>query len=92
MKTLRAHVSMIRWAAIAIALSACAAYGRRRHRRRSRTSSWFTARSPMARAGPKVITILQAKGYNVTAVQNPLTSLADDVAATHRALALQTVR
>ena len=37
----------------------------------------------------KVITILQAKGFNVTAVQNPLTSFADDVAATKRALALQ---
>ena len=38
----------------------------------------------------KVAAILQAKGYNVTAVQNPLTSFADDVAATNRALALQT--
>ena len=38
----------------------------------------------------RVIPILQARGYNVTAVQNPLTSLADDVAATDRALALQT--
>jgi pimeloyl-ACP methyl ester carboxylesterase len=37
----------------------------------------------------KVVTILQAKGYNVTAVQNPLTSLADDVAATNRVLAQQ---
>src|SRR4030095_5450966 len=37
----------------------------------------------------KVIKILQAKGYNATAVQNPLTSFADDVAATRRALALQ---
>ena len=37
----------------------------------------------------RVITILQANGYNVTAVQNPLTSLADDVAATDRALAQQ---
>jgi pimeloyl-ACP methyl ester carboxylesterase len=37
----------------------------------------------------KVITILQAQGYNVTAVQNPLTSFADDVAATNRALAQQ---
>jgi len=37
----------------------------------------------------KVIPILQAKGYNVTAVQNPLTSFADDVAATKRALAQQ---
>src|SRR5215475_14469227 len=35
----------------------------------------------------KVIPILQAKGYNVTAVQMPLTSLAEDVAATQRALA-----
>jgi pimeloyl-ACP methyl ester carboxylesterase len=38
----------------------------------------------------KVIPILQAKGYNITAVQNPLSSIADDVAATNRALALQT--
>ena len=37
----------------------------------------------------KVIMILQASGYHVTAVQNPLTSLADDVATTRRALALQ---
>src|SRR5262245_7027937 len=37
----------------------------------------------------KVIEILQAEGYHVTAVQNPLTSLADDVAATRRALAAQ---
>jgi pimeloyl-ACP methyl ester carboxylesterase len=37
----------------------------------------------------RVVAILQAKGYNVTAVQNPLTSFADDVAATNRALAQQ---
>lgn len=37
----------------------------------------------------KVIPLLQAKGVSVTAVQNPLTSLEDDVAATQRALALQ---
>jgi pimeloyl-ACP methyl ester carboxylesterase len=35
----------------------------------------------------KVIPLLQAKGYNVIAVQNPLSSLADDVAATKRAIA-----
>jgi pimeloyl-ACP methyl ester carboxylesterase len=35
----------------------------------------------------KVIPLLQARGYNVIAVQNPLTSLADDVAATQRAIA-----
>ena len=37
----------------------------------------------------RVIPILQAAGLKVTAVQNPLTSLADSVAATRRALALQ---
>jgi pimeloyl-ACP methyl ester carboxylesterase len=37
----------------------------------------------------KVIPILEAKGYHVVAVQNPLTSLADDVAATKRIIALQ---
>src|SRR5580704_1479068 len=37
----------------------------------------------------KVIPLLQAKGYNVVAVQNPLSSLADDVAATKRAIAQQ---
>src|SRR5580704_17626448 len=31
---------------------------------------------------------LQARGFSVRAVQNPLTSLADDVASTRRALAL----
>ena len=35
----------------------------------------------------KVIPLLEAKGFHVVAVQNPLTSLADDVAATQRALA-----
>ena len=37
----------------------------------------------------EVIGRLQAAGLHVTAVQNPLTSLADSVAATRRALALQ---
>jgi pimeloyl-ACP methyl ester carboxylesterase len=37
----------------------------------------------------KVIRILQSKGVNVVSVQNPLTSLADDVAATNRAIDLQ---
>jgi pimeloyl-ACP methyl ester carboxylesterase len=37
----------------------------------------------------EVIVRLQAAGLHVTAVQNPLTSLADAVAATRRALALQ---
>lgn len=38
----------------------------------------------------KVIPLLQAEGYKVIAVQNPLTSLADDVAATNRAINQQT--
>jgi pimeloyl-ACP methyl ester carboxylesterase len=37
----------------------------------------------------EVIPLLQARGLHVTAVQNPLTSLQDSVAATRRALALQ---
>jgi pimeloyl-ACP methyl ester carboxylesterase len=37
----------------------------------------------------EVIPLLQAAGLHVTAVQNPLTSLDDSVAATRRALALQ---
>ena len=37
----------------------------------------------------EVIQRLQAAGLHVTAVQNPLTSLADSIAATRRALALQ---
>src|SRR6202047_5436362 len=37
----------------------------------------------------KVIPLLQAKGLKVVAVQNPLTSLADDVAAAKRAIDAQ---
>ncbi len=38
----------------------------------------------------KVIPLLQAKGLHVVSVQNPLSSLADDVAATTRAINMQT--
>lgn len=38
----------------------------------------------------KVIPMLQAKGFRVVSVQNPLTSLADDVAATNRVINQQT--
>src|ERR1035441_9285210 len=38
----------------------------------------------------KVIPLLQAKGFNVTAAQIPLTSLEDDMAATRRLLLMQT--
>ncbi|HLS48031.1 MAG TPA: alpha/beta hydrolase [Gemmatimonadales bacterium] len=37
----------------------------------------------------RVIPLLQAQGYRVTAVQNPLSSLAADVEATRRAIAMQ---
>lgn len=37
-----------------------------------------------------VIRLLQSRGYHVTAVQNPLTSLKDDVTATERVLTRQT--
>src|SRR6202041_2466629 len=37
----------------------------------------------------KVIPILEARGFHVVAVQNPLTSLSDDVNATPRIMALQ---
>jgi pimeloyl-ACP methyl ester carboxylesterase len=37
----------------------------------------------------EVIALLEAKGLHVVAVQNPLTSFADDVAATKRIIALQ---
>lgn len=38
-------------------------------------------------AWSKVIPVLEAQGLDVVAVQNPLTSFADDVATTRRALA-----
>src|SRR5215472_13747427 len=37
----------------------------------------------------KVIPVLEARGFHVVAVQNPLTSLKDDVNATRRIIALQ---
>lgn len=37
----------------------------------------------------KVIPLLTAQGYKAVAVQNPLSSLADEVAATHRVLNMQ---
>jgi pimeloyl-ACP methyl ester carboxylesterase len=38
----------------------------------------------------RVIPLLEERGFNVTAVQNPLTSLAEDVVTTRRLLAKQT--
>ena len=37
----------------------------------------------------KIIPLLEAKGHEVTVVQNPLTALVDDVATTRRALNMQ---
>src|SRR5215468_2006346 len=37
----------------------------------------------------KVIPILEGRGFHVVAVQNPLTSLTDDVNATRRIIAMQ---
>src|SRR5262249_22851950 len=37
----------------------------------------------------KVIPILESRGFHAVAVQNPLTSLSDDVSATRRIVALQ---
>jgi pimeloyl-ACP methyl ester carboxylesterase len=37
----------------------------------------------------KVIPILESRGFHVVAVQNPLTSLSDDVNATRRIIAMQ---
>jgi hypothetical protein len=51
-------------------------------------SCWFTAPTRTARPGRLVIQRLQGAGLAVTAVQNPLTSLADDVALTRRIVAL----
>ena len=56
---------------------------------KSRTSCWCTAASSTAPAGRASTTLLKKDGYNVSIVQNPTTSLADDVAATKRALDAQ---
>ena len=37
----------------------------------------------------KIIPLLESRGYHVIAVQNPVTSLTDDVAMTKRVIALQ---
>ena len=54
------------------------------------SATWFlcTAHGPTARAGPRSFRLEKA-GLNAVAVQNPLTSFEDDLAATKRAIALQ---
>jgi pimeloyl-ACP methyl ester carboxylesterase len=86
MKTLRSHVPRIRLAAVAIALSACAAPVNAASSPPVRNVVLVHGAFADGSSWAKVIPILQAKGFNVTAVQNPLTSLADDVAATQRVL------
>lgn len=75
-----------------VALLACSAF-----------SAWVQAASPApirnivlvhgafadGSSWSKVIALLQRDAYHVTAVQNPLTSLTDDVAATQRVVARQ---
>ncbi len=83
-----------KWAALAFVLLAMALF--------ANSSPAELAKPPRARnvvlvhgawadgsSWSEVIARLQAAGFHVTAVQNPLTSLADSVAATRRALALQ---
>jgi pimeloyl-ACP methyl ester carboxylesterase len=83
------HAALIRLAAVAIALLVCGQTATAAtappiknivlvHGAFADGSSWA-----------RVIPILQIKGYNVTAVQIPLTSFADDVATTQRAIARQ---
>ena len=52
-------------------------------------SFWSTAASWTVPVGKSVYKILKKDGYNVTIVQNPTTSLADDVAVTKRAFGAQ---
>ena len=75
-------------AAIATGVATVAGAGRGAAGARPRSSS-STAPSPTAPRGTAIIPLLQAAGLNVVAVQNPLTSLADDVAATKRAIDVQ---
>jgi pimeloyl-ACP methyl ester carboxylesterase len=72
-------------------------HARRNPRRRAQTAAPVKARNVVLVHGAwadgsswsEVIARLQAAGLHVTAVQNPLTSLAEAVAETRRALALQ---
>ena len=87
MKTLRTQVSRIRFAVVAIALSACAATVEAASSSPVKNIVLVHGAFADGSSWARVIPILQSKGYNVTAVQNPLTSFADDVAATQRAIA-----
>ncbi len=51
-------------------------------------STLMFSTNAIAQVEPKTIPALESKGLNVVSVQIPLTSLADDVAATKRAIAL----
>ena len=50
---------------------------------KTRPSSSFTARLPTDQAGAKSSPCCKTKGYRVVSVQNPTTSLVDDVAVTN---------
>jgi hypothetical protein len=55
----------------------------------SRTSFWYTVGLWTGSGWQGVYDVLTKDGYNVSIVQNPTTSLADDVAVTKRTLAAQ---
>ena len=76
-------------AVVTIVLSACAATGGAPPEQAVKNVVLVHGAFADGSSWAKVIAVLQARGYNVTAVQIPLTSLADDVAATRRALARQ---
>jgi pimeloyl-ACP methyl ester carboxylesterase len=57
--------------------------------RASRTSFWFTGGFVDGSGWQGVSDLLKQDGYTVAVVQNPTTSLTDDVAVTKRALATQ---
>jgi pimeloyl-ACP methyl ester carboxylesterase len=75
--------------AAALALSPLSPAPRPRPPPQSRTSSSSMAASSTAPAGRASTISPEEKGYNVTIVQNPTTSLTDDVAFTKRAIAQQ---
>jgi pimeloyl-ACP methyl ester carboxylesterase len=85
---------LVRWAGVAVVTLSTTLYSEQSLAQGARTAeahnvvlvhgAWADGSS-----WSEVILRLQAAGLHVTAVQNPLTSLADSVAATRRALALQ---
>src|SRR5258706_12906025 len=89
MKTVRSKKRNLVPAVVSVVLSAWAPAGRAAPAQPIKNIVLVHGAFADGSSWAKVIPILQAKGYNVTAVQNPLTSLGDDGAATHRPLGQQ---